>query len=324
MPAPPEPIDVSIVVPVRNESDSIDAFTAGLAEQTVTAGEVLFVDGGSTDDTRDRLRAIVKVHPGWRLISAGQATPGRGRNVGARSACMPWIAFTDAGTRADRAWLASLLAAARREPDAQVVWGTFHPVTDTFFTRCAALAYGTRPMPCPGGHSRGPATISMLIRRDLWETVGGFPDLRAGEDLLFFQKIKAHGARAAWAPDATVGWRMQPGFTQTFRRLAEYSRANVKGGLERFWHYGVLRQYVVLSLLAVLAALHDWRWALVIPAAIAARTAKSIWVRAERDRVQTLLNPAVFLTVLAILLTTDMATFAGWAQAIADKRRERG
>src|SRR4029079_16232075 len=121
------------------------------------------------------------------------------------------------------------------------------------FTRCAALAYATRLTPRPGGPSRGPATVSMLIRRDVWAAVGGFPDLRAGEDLIFFQKIQAHGARAVWAPDAAVHWRMASTFADTFLRLREYSRANVQGGLERPWHYGVLRQYTVLALFALLA-----------------------------------------------------------------------
>ena len=323
MPVPPEPKDVSIVVPVKNESASIDECASALAGQTVTAGEVIFVDGGSTDDTREKVRALAKAHPGWRLVSAGQATPGRGRNVGARSACLPWIAFTDAGTRADPAWLESLLATLRRDPEAVVVWGTFHPVTDTFFTRCAALAYATRPTPRPGGPSRGPTTVSMLIRRDVWEAVGGFPDLRAGEDLIFFQKIAAHAARTAWAPDATVHWRMLPTLAQTFQRLREYSRANVQGGLERLWHYGVLRQYAVLALFAGLAAFHDWRWVLAIFAAFVVRTVRSIWLRAGERRAASVLNPAVLLTVLAILVTTDMATFAGWAQAITEKIRTR-
>ena len=139
--------------------------------------------------------------------------------------------------------------------------------------------------------------------------------------MIFFQKIRTQGARAAWAPDAAVHWRVLPTLAQTFQRLREYSRANVQAGLERRWHYGILRQYAVFALLALLAGFHDWRWAIAIPALFALRTAKSIWMRADDRRMTSLVNPAIFFTVLTILVTVDMATFAGWAQGIADKVR---
>jgi len=310
---PPERI--SVVVPVRNEAASIDELAAALARQTRAPDEILIVDGGSDDDTRERVRAIVNADPRWRLINAGPATPGRGRNVGARSATHEWIAFTDAGAWPDGAWLDSLARAAGEDPVAAVVFGHYEPVTDTFFTRCAALAYVPRPRSSPSGVVRGPSTASMLIRRDVWDAAGGFPDLRAGEDLLFFDAIRDGGHATAWAPDATVHWRLQPNLASTFRRFKAFSRANVEGGLESRWHRGILRYYVVAGILAALAAAYDWRLLAAIPALFVGRVVRSIWTRAARPRWRALVNPAVIAAVLAITIAIDAATFAGWWDA---------
>jgi glycosyltransferase involved in cell wall biosynthesis len=309
------PARISVVVPVRNEAASIGALAAAFARQTRTPDEIVIVDGGSDDDTRELVRSIVNVDPRWRLICAGPATPGRARNVGARSAAHDWIAFTDAGAWPDPSWLASLARAADESAGAAVVFGHYEPVTDTFFTQCAALAYVAPPRSCAGGVLRGPSTASMLIRRDVWDAAGGFPDLRAGEDLVFFDAIRAGGHPTAWAPDATVHWRLQPTLAATFRRFRAYSRANAEARLQSRWHYGILRYYVILAALALVAAVYDWRFLSAIPALLVARVLRSIWTRAARPRWRVLVNPAVILTVLAIRITIDAATFAGWWDA---------
>jgi len=63
---------VSIVVPVHNESDVLDRFRreidAQMAALPAYRFEVVFVDDGSTDDTLDRLLAIVGADPRYRIV----------------------------------------------------------------------------------------------------------------------------------------------------------------------------------------------------------------------------------------------------------------
>jgi hypothetical protein len=56
-------------------------------------------------------------------------------------------------------------------------------------------------------------------------------------------------------------------------------------------------------------------------AGTAARVAKNIWQRRDGRGLWWLLNPAQFALVAVILLTIDLATFTGWAQALLVTQR---
>jgi len=70
--------DVSIVIPMKNESENVamllDEIAAACAGQDF---EIIIVDDGSTDDTAEQVRAAMSAHPGLRLLqhpqSAGQS-----------------------------------------------------------------------------------------------------------------------------------------------------------------------------------------------------------------------------------------------------------
>ncbi|HYY42044.1 MAG TPA: hypothetical protein VE775_04880, partial [Pyrinomonadaceae bacterium] len=113
-----------------------------------------------------------------------------------------------------------------------------------------------------------------------------------------------------------VWWCLQPSLASTFRKFVTYSRHNVWAGRQRGWHYGLARQYAVGALFLGLSILHSGWWLLVLALGLWARTAKSIWRRRGARGLRWVLNPAQFGGVLLILLTIDLATFIGWAQAL--------
>jgi glycosyltransferase involved in cell wall biosynthesis len=313
---------VSLVVPVRDEAGTLDELLSSLARQTLQPEEIVFVDGGSKDDTLTFLRDAAGRSAAIRVVEAGDATPGRGRNVGIAAARHDWLALTDAGTRAEPEWLARLVEVARQRPSASVVYGNFEPCADTFFERCAALAYVPPKRAREGQLMRGPSIASALLRREAWERVGGFPDLRAAEDLIFMSAVERAGFKIAWAPRATVWWRLRPTLAGTYAKFTLYSLHNVRAGLARHWHYGVARQYAVAVVFVALAFAHS-AWWLVVPAlGLCARAARSIWRRREGRGVAWALNPAQFAVVLLIILTIDLATFVGWAQALVQRRTD--
>jgi glycosyltransferase involved in cell wall biosynthesis len=64
-------IDISVVVPIFNEEDSIDMLVSRLEEALMSTGrtyEVVLVDDGSKDNSWDRMVALAKIHPGLHLI----------------------------------------------------------------------------------------------------------------------------------------------------------------------------------------------------------------------------------------------------------------
>src|SRR5438132_493362 len=80
---------------------------------------------------------------------------------------------------------------------------------DKLFKECAAIAYVPIKTQMAGGSVRGPFIASSLVKREAWSSVGGFPDLRASEDLIFFEEIKHQGHKMGWAPGAVVHWELR-------------------------------------------------------------------------------------------------------------------
>jgi glycosyltransferase involved in cell wall biosynthesis len=318
MPPGSPDIQISLIVPVRNEEESLARLVSSIRAQTRQPDEVLLVDGGSTDRTVALARELAAGDERFRVVEAGEATPGRGRNVGAGEARYPWLAFTDAGMWLDPEWLERLTEQVEEEPATDIVYGNFDPVTRTFFERCAAIAYVAPKTPHgkEGALTRGRFIAGTLLRREVWRRAGGFPDMRAAEDLIFIERVEAQGALTRWAPRANVRWQLQPDFARTFRKFALYSKHNVWAGRQRFWHYGIARQYVVALVFVVLALVHSAWWLVVPVLGLAARAAKSIRRHREGRPVAWALNPLQFFGVALVILTVDLATFAGWAQAL--------
>src|ERR1700704_2300355 len=99
-------MNITVVVPVRNEENSIRLLLRALLEQTLTPAEILIVDGGSSDATQSLVEEQARQHQHLHLIRETDALPGKGRNVGAAAATNEWLAFTDAGVAPAHDWLA--------------------------------------------------------------------------------------------------------------------------------------------------------------------------------------------------------------------------
>ncbi|WP_307127064.1 glycosyltransferase family A protein [Streptomyces sp. B1I3] len=91
-------VKVSVVIPVYNPGKYIDPCIDSLLRQTLPAEdfEVLFVNDGSTDDTRERLEALAVEHPHFRVITIpNSGWPGKPRNIGVAEAKGEYVQFVD-------------------------------------------------------------------------------------------------------------------------------------------------------------------------------------------------------------------------------------
>jgi glycosyltransferase involved in cell wall biosynthesis len=253
---------VSVIVPVRDEEQSIRELLDSLLKQTRPPDEIVITDGGSVDATPQIIEEYIRQGAPVRLIRAGAALPGRGRNLGAAAASSEWLAFTDAGIRLANNWLETLVTRAAQDNAIDVVYGSWEPVTDTFFKECAAIAYVPPPAPRDGIVSRPRFIASTLLRRDAWSAVNGFPeDLRSAEDLVFMDRVEHAGYRAVFEPRAQVHWNLRPTLGATFKRFLIYSRNNIRAGLWRQWQATILLRYGLLIGLLAVALLIDPPWA---------------------------------------------------------------
>jgi glycosyltransferase involved in cell wall biosynthesis len=309
-------MQLTLVIPVFNEVATIETLIETIRSQSHMADLTIFVDGGSTDGTIDYLKNVVSRNGRFKLIEAGRAMPGKARNIGVANAKTQWIAFTDAGIQLHKNWLKEIVAAADNNKEASIVYGNYHPVTNRFFEKCAAISYVA---PLQQNTIRGKFIASSLFKKEVWESAGGFPDWRAAEDLIFMEQAEAKGYTAAFAPDAIVYWTLRPTLAATYKRFDLYSKYNVWAGRQAYWHYGVAKQYAIVLSFILLGFLHHWLWFLAVPLWLLARTAKRILIHRNEFGLRPLFSPPFFLLIMLLTVVIDAATFTGWIKAISNK-----
>ena len=312
---------VTLVVPLRNEEESILALLSSIDDQTTPPEQVVLVDGGSTDGTLGIIRAHAGGNARYTVVEAvGGATPGRGRNLGFASARNDWIAMTDAGIRLEPTWMERLWAAHLSAPAAEVIYGNYEFDLRSFFEECAAVSYCDTKHSTPVGRCRAPQVVSCLVSRRAIETVGGFADARSGEDEIFVRALEAARLPVTWAPDATVWWRLRPDLRSTFERFRSYSYHYALAGQQRHWHHRMARSYLPVAAGLVLACTSSRRW-LVLPAAmISARS--GVRIRRHRREMDVLRHPgpARVGLITFLVVANDVATALGWCQATLHRR----
>jgi len=242
---------VSVVAPVRDEEATLPVLLQSLLNQSLPPDEVVLVDGGSRDRTAEVAASYRE--RGVRVIAAGPAFPGRGRNLGAAAARNDWIAFIDAGCTADADWLRHLAAEASTAPAGppEVVLGSCRVRQVTEWEKAQALTFSAPIDPTTGRTQ--PFIASSLVHRSAWKAVGGFrEDLRAAEDLLFFDSLGKAGVRVTHAPAAVVVWSQPAGPWGSFRRFRLYSRHHLAAALFGTWHLRVMAMDLALVGLALI------------------------------------------------------------------------
>lgn len=306
---------VSVIVPVRNEEQSIRALLESLLGQTRVPDEIVLTDGGSTDATVQIIEEYIKRGAPIRLIRETNALPGRGRNLGAAASANEWIAFIDGGIEPVKDWLAALVERAELA-SADVVYGAWEPILDSFFKECAAIAYVPVPEQIDGVVVRPCFIASSMMRREVWRAAGGFPEhLRSAEDILFMKRIAAAKFRVAREPRAMVRWNIQPTLGRTFKRFVTYARHNIRAGLWREWQAAILRYYLLIAVAAAPAIFLGAKWLFVAGAfwllLLAARGVVALRRNRHSYPAGIARNALRLLLLIPIIATLDAAALVG-------------
>jgi glycosyltransferase involved in cell wall biosynthesis len=312
-----ERFPVSLVIPVYNESKTVTDLVRTIKVQTFRPAEVIFVDANSTDNTVELIESLNDPDLQLRVIKAGiKVMPGKGRNIGVLHAKTDWIAFTDAGIQLDKYWLENLKKKAEEDSDRDIIYGNFDPQVHSLFDKYSAITFVAGKKP---GAIRGPFIASCLLKKKVWEEVGGFPDWRAAEDLIFIKKAEQAGFKTAFAPEAKVYWQLSPSIISAFKKFVLYSKYNVWAGWQADWHYGVARQYLFVLLIILLGIFLNRYCLLLLVVWIVARVGKRIYSHRHEFGIKEMFNPLTYLGVMLGTFTMDAGTFTGWIKAIFTK-----
>lgn len=218
---------VSVIVPARDEARNLPRLLASLRALEGVDAEVIVVDGGSADGSRE----IALAAPGVRVLDEPPLPPGwvgkcwacwNGRQA-ARGA---WLLFTDADTEHAPDSLARALAEAR---DVDLLTGITRQELDTFAERVAMPAVFTLIEAATRG--AGEAAIRdpehaigngqyLLFRAAAYDRIGGHQAVKGSvvEDLALARLSARSGLRASFR-DLTdvVRVRMYRGGREMFR-----------------------------------------------------------------------------------------------------------
>ena len=177
---------ISVIIPTLHEEKSLPGALARLRHPAFS--EVLVVDGGSRDKT---VADIALAHPLTRVMNA---PTGRARqmNAGAAVAKGEILLFLHADTLLPPAAAGDITAAMA---DTRIVGGRF----DARLIPDRGLLWLVGRMMSWRSRLTGIATgdQAIFVRRNVFEELGGFPDIPIMEDVAFSRRLKRAGLVAA-------------------------------------------------------------------------------------------------------------------------------
>ena len=179
-------MQLSVVIPVLNEAAQIAA--AVQSARTAGACDVVVVDGGSSDGTP--AAAAVADH----VLDAPRGRASQ-QNAGAAAARGDTLLFLHADCRLPPGCAAAI---AQALADPRCVGGCFRQTIDAPGAGYRLLERGNAWRVRLLGWAYGDQAI--FVRRSVFESLGGFPDVPLMEDLYFMKRLKRRG-RISLLPD---------------------------------------------------------------------------------------------------------------------------
>jgi hypothetical protein len=193
---------VSVVVCSYNGGKTLAQCLESLGRLDYPDYQVILVDDGSTDDTRE----IASRFPEVQTIHQPNLGLSEARNVGLRASTGSIVAYTDSDCFADPDWL-SLLVAPLIASDASAVGGPNLTPDDGWLAACVAAAPGqpTHVLENDQTAEHIPG-CNMAFRREALEEINGFlPHYRkAGDDVDVCWRLQQSGRWITFAPGAFV------------------------------------------------------------------------------------------------------------------------
>ncbi len=315
---------------MKDEGRSVDKLLESLCCQTRQPDEVVVVDGGSSDDTLDQLRAWEE---GQQLPLRVLVEPGcnisRGRNIAIAAACGPIIAATDAGVRLEPQWLAELTQTfdnqESEEPAPVVACGFFIPDATTVFE----TAMGATVLPVLEDINPKtflPSSRSVAFLKSAWEAVGGYPEwLDYCEDLILDFRLRAASYSFVFVPNAVAHFRPRSSLRAFLKQYYLYARGDGKAGLWPKRHaVRYLTYLVILPALLWLTFVRNPLWAVVLllGAVIMLGTPYKRLVRAIRSlAVGDRLKAIAWVPIVRV--TGDIAKMMGYPAGVLWRVRHR-
>ena len=214
----------SVIIPVYNRPDEADELLQSLTRQTFRDFEVVVVEDGSAIPCRE----VVEKYAGRLDIhyyNKPNSGPGQTRNYGAERSQGEYLIILDS----DCILPAGYLEAVEQELQASPAdaFGGPDRAHESFSDLQKAINYSMTSFFTTGGIRGGkkkmdkfyPRSFNMGVRRDVYQSLGGFSQMRFGEDIDFSIRIFKAGYRCRLFPDAWVYHKRRTDLRKFFKQV---------------------------------------------------------------------------------------------------------
>ena len=190
---------ISVIMPVLNEEQIVGKTLSHAL--SLSLDEIVVVDGGSRDRTRDLVTSLMETNPGLSLLIA---SPGRAcqMNAGAAISHGDVLVFLHADTRLpkdarhliEQALVNPALAGGRFDVqfEPETGWGRIISRMMNWRSRWSGIATGDQ---------------AIFVRRECFQRLGGFSEVPIMEDIEFTHRLKRVGRMAALRSTVVTSYR---------------------------------------------------------------------------------------------------------------------
>ena len=214
----------SVVVPVFNRPDEVNELLESLARQTLKDFEVIIVEDGSTIPCKEVCsRYDNKLHLIY--IIKENSGPGQSRNCGANRASGDFLLILDSDVVLPEGYLKAV--SDDLDSDYADAFGGPDRAHASFTPVQRAISYSMTSFFTTGGIRGGkkkldkfyPRSFNMGIRKSVYEQLGGFSNMRFGEDIDLSIRIFKGGYKCRLFPEAWVWHKRRTDFRKFYRQV---------------------------------------------------------------------------------------------------------
>lgn len=267
-------IKFSVIIPVYNRPDEIVELLDSLTMQLIKSHmEVIVVEDGSTDTCEHEISHF-KSQLDIQYIYQENTGPGLARNFGAQHAKGEYLLFFDSDCVIPSDYFNKILEHLKHD-DLDCFGGP--DKAHAFFSPIQkAISYSMTSVLTTGGIRGGkrkldkfyPRSFNLGVKRDKFNELGGFSNMRFGEDLDFSLRAHQAGLKIGLVSDTFVYHKRRNTFRSFFKQVFNSGAARVKLTKR---HKGSLKivhlfpSLFVLSIPVLITLAIFWCWLFILP-----------------------------------------------------------
>lgn len=248
-------VKYSIIIPVYNRPEEIVELLDSLTMQSCRDEiEVIVVDDGSVRKCEQEIEIFHK-QIDLKYIYQENKGPGMARNEGARHAEGKYLIFLDSDCVLPSDYLANTEEHLSKSPLA--CFGGPDKAHKFFTPIQKAISYSMTSLFTTGGIRGGkkkidkfyPRSFNLGVRKDIFEEIGGFSDMRYGEDIDFSMNVVEHGYEIGLIGETFVYHKRRNTFKSFYKQVFSSGTARIEIASR---HKGAIKLVHILPTLFVL------------------------------------------------------------------------